>query len=32
MRTSPLIYLLALGLGLLCGWINQRVDDALLMS
>ena len=31
-RTNPLIYLLALGFGLLSGWINQKVGDALLTS
>lgn len=31
-RTNPLIYVLAAGFGLLSGWINQKVDDALLTS
>jgi hypothetical protein len=31
-RTNPLIYLLALALGLLSGWVNQTLDDALLTS
>lgn len=31
-HTSPLIYLLALGFGLFSGWVNQKVDDALLTS
>lgn len=31
-RTNPLIYALAVGFGLLSGWINQKVDDALLTS
>ena len=31
-RTSPLIYLLALRFGLFSGWVNQNVNDALLTS
>ncbi len=31
-RTNSLIYLLALGLGLFSGWVNQKIDDALLTS
>jgi hypothetical protein len=31
-RTSFLVYLLALAMGLFSGWVNQRVDDALLTS
>jgi hypothetical protein len=31
-RTSPLIYLAALLCGLFSGWVNQRVDDALLTA
>src|SRR5215469_14630535 len=30
--TNPLIYLFAIGGGLLSGWINQVVDDALLTA
>jgi hypothetical protein len=31
-RTSLLVYLIAIGLGLFSGWVNQVVDDALLTS
>ena len=31
-RTSPLLYGLAIVLGLFSGWVNQKVDDALLTS
>jgi hypothetical protein len=31
-RTSPLLYFLAILLGLFTGWVNQVVDDALLTA
>ena len=31
-RTNPLIYLFAAACGLLSGWVNQVVDDALLTA
>jgi hypothetical protein len=31
-RTSILVYLIAIAMGLFSGWVNQRVDDALLTS
>ncbi len=31
-RTNPLFYLLAFGFGLFSGWVNQKVDDALLTA
>jgi len=31
-RTNPLIYLFAVVCGLFSGWVNQRVDDALLTA
>ncbi len=31
-RTSFFVYLIAVGLSLFSGWVNQRVDDALLTS
>jgi hypothetical protein len=30
--TSILVYLIAIAMGLFSGWVNQRVDDALLTS
>ena len=31
-NTRTVVYVLALGLGLFCGWVNQTVDDALLTA
>jgi hypothetical protein len=31
-RTSPFVYLLAIVFGLFSGWVNEKVDDALLTS
>lgn len=31
-RTNPVVYLVAIGLGLFSGWVNQTVDDALLTA
>jgi hypothetical protein len=31
-RTSPFVYLIAIAFGLFSGWVNQKVDDALLTS
>jgi hypothetical protein len=31
-RTNPAIYLLAIVFGLFSGWVNEKVDDALLTS
>jgi hypothetical protein len=31
-RTSPLVYLIAIAFGLFSGWVNQKVDDALLTA
>ena len=32
LSTSILVYLIAIAMGLFSGWVNQRVDDALLTS
>jgi len=31
-RTSPFVYAVAIALGLFSGWVNQKVDDALLTA
>lgn len=31
-RTNPLVYLFAAGCGVFSGWVNQKVDDALLTA
>jgi hypothetical protein len=31
-RTSPVVYLLAIVFGLFSGWVNEKVDDALLTA
>lgn len=30
--TNPFVYLIAIGFGLFSGWVNQKVDDALLTT
>ena len=32
LRTGPLPYIIAIASGMLCGWVNQAVDDPLLTA
>ncbi len=32
LRTNPFVYMIALAMGIFSGWVNQKVDDALLTA